>query len=143
MTKSHLISCRRPTRPMPTAYTRTYTRIRIRIHLRTHTNTHVYTPVKCAPPPPPTKAHILLADAPGGCMSVCVCVYCCLSTYIRVYVYLYTHLRSYKNLGIPPILLSNVHGSLLLCEADSNDFVVQSSVEWGMSIYSSLRAISQ
>ena len=87
MTKSHLISCRRPTRPMPTAYTRTYTRIRIRIHLRTHTNTHVYTPVKCAPPPPPTKAHILLADAPGGCMSVCVCI----AVFLRIYVYLYTH----------------------------------------------------
>ena len=142
MTKSHLISCRRPTRPMPTAYTRTYTRIRIRTHSRTHlhtqANTHVYTPVKCAPPPPPTKAHFLLADAPGGCMSVCV--YCCLSMCIRVYVYLYTHLLTYKNLGIPPILLSSVPGSSQLCEADSNDFVVQSSVEWGMSIYSSLRA---
>ena len=98
VTKSHLISCRRPTRPMPTAYTRTYTRIRIRIHLRTHANTHVYTPVKCAPPPPPTKAHILLADAPGGCMSVCECI----AVFLRTFVYLYTHLRSYKNLGIPP-----------------------------------------
>ena len=133
MTKSHLISCRRTTRPMPTAYTRMYTCIRIRIHA----NTHVYTPVKCAPPPPPTKAHFLLADAPGGCMSVCV--YYCLCTYVRVFVFTFARIQESRYFPPP----SNVHGSSLVCEADSNDFVVQSSVEWGMSIYSSLRAISQ
>ena len=97
------------------------------------------------------------------CMSVCECVplislntkYACISVFVCFYILPVVQLqcsfeRLYKNFAISPNLLPVkrcmqccIYGSLLLCERHSNDFVVQSTVQWGMSIYSSLRAISQ
>ena len=96
------------------------------------------------------------------CMSVCECValislntkYACISVFVCFYILPVVQLqcsfeRLYKNFAISPLPPSSetvqccIHGSLLLCERHSNDFVVQSTVQWGMSIYSSLRAISQ
>ena len=159
VTKSHLISCRLP------GQCRSRTHLCSQLYTRKHTQRHVcvYARAHRSPPPPPTKAHFLLADAPGGCVYVSVWV--CSSDFakyeIRMYfsicvllhltcsttaMLIWTLVQEFCYFPHPPsseTVQCCIYGSLLLCERHSNDFVVQSTVQWGMSIYSSLRAISQ
>ena len=107
VTKSHLISCRLA-RPMQIPNTLvftivhtqthtetrtcvcTYTLVFTIVHMETHTERHVlrvYARAHRSPPPPPTKAHFLLADAPGGCVYVSVWV--CSSDFAKYEIRMY------------------------------------------------------
>ena len=173
MTKSHLISCRlaRPMQiPNTLVFTIVHKQRHTCVHNCTQANIHrdtyyVYMHVHTDRRHRRQLKLTSCWPTPRGavCMSVCECValislntkYACISVFVCFYILPVVQLqcsfeRLYKNFAISPNLLPVkrcmqccIYGSLLLCERHSNDFVVQSTVQWGMSIYSSLRAISQ